>query len=91
MKLKGKRVMLSKPEMEKSAIELSPEVQESIDRGNMIKWTHLDVYAVGDQVESIKIGDNVYISKSAIERSEIVEVEGEIKIIVSEFDVVIVW
>lgn len=91
MKLKGKRVMLSKPVMEKSAIELSPDVQESVDRANMVKWTHLDVFAVGDGVDSVKIGDSVYISKSAIERCEVIEVDNEIKLIVSEFDIVLIW
>ena len=92
MKLKGKRVMLSKPVVEKSAIELTPEAQESIDKANMAKWTHLDVFAVGDGItDSVKIGDKVYISKSAIERCEVVVIEEEIKLIVHETDVVLVW
>lgn len=91
MKLKGKRVMLSKPAVEKSAIELTPDAQESIDRANMTKWTHLEVFAIGDGVDSIKIGDKVYISKSAIERCEVIAIEEEIKLIVHETDVVLVW
>jgi hypothetical protein len=91
MKLKGKRVLLSKPFVEKSAIEISPEVQESIDRENMKKWTHLEVFAVGELVEGISIGDKVYIPKSGLERSEVVEVEGDIKLMVSDFDIAIIW
>lgn len=91
MKLKGKRVLLSKPLVEKSAIEISPEVQESIDRDNMKKWTHLEVFAVGESVDTIQVGDKVYIPKSGLERCEAVEVDGEIKLMVSDFDVAIVW
>lgn len=91
MKLKGKRVLLSRPFVEKSSIEISPEVQESIDRENMKKWTHLEVFAVGESVETIQAGDKVYVPKSGLERSEIVEVDGEIKLMISDFDVAIVW
>ncbi len=91
MKIKGKRVLLSKPFVEKSAIEISPEVQESIDRENMKKWTHLEVFAVGELVEGVSIGDKVYIPKSGLERSEVVEVEGDIKLMVSDFDIAIIW
>lgn len=91
MKLKGKRVLLSKPFVEKSAIEISPEVQESIDRENMKKWTHLEVFAVGENVEGITVGDKVYVPKNGLERSDVVEVDGEIKLMVSDFDIAIIW
>lgn len=91
MKLKGKRVLLSKPVLEKSPIQISPEVQESLDRDNMKKWTHLEVFAVGEAVENIKIGDMVYIPKGGLERSDVVEIDGEIKLMVSDFDIAIIW
>jgi hypothetical protein len=91
MKLKGKRVLLSKPVIEKSAIEMMPDVQEKIERENMVKWTNLEVFAVGENVEQIKVGDKVYVPKSGLERCDVVEVEGEIKLMVSDFDIAIVW
>ena len=91
MKLKGKRVLLSKPVIEKSAIEISPDIQEKIDRENMVKWTNLEVFAVGELVEGITIGDKVYIPKGPLERCDVVQVDEEIKLMVSEFDVAIVW
>lgn len=91
MKLKGKRVLLSKPELEKSQIHITPDVQENLDRENMKKWTHLEVFAVGDAVENIKIGDVVYVPKGGLERSDVVEIEGQIKLMVSDFDVAIIW
>jgi len=91
MHLKGKRVLLSKPELEKSPIHMSPEVQENLDKENMKKWTNLEVFAVGESVEGIKIGDKVYVPKGGLERSDVVEVDGEIKLMVSDFDIAIIW
>ena len=91
MKLKGKRVLLSRPVIEKSQIEISPEVQESIDKENMKKWTNLEVFAVGELVENIKVGDRVYVPKGALERCDVVDVNNEVKLMVSDFDVAIVW
>ena len=91
MKLKGKRVLLSKPEIEKSPIQMTPEVQENLDKENMKKWTHLEVFAVGESVENINVGDVVYVPKSALERSDVIEVKGEIKLMVSDFDVAVIW
>jgi hypothetical protein len=91
MKLKGKRVLLSRPVMEKSAIELTPEVQASLHQENMKKWTHLEVFAIGDQVTDIKVGDIVYLPKGAIEQCDVLEVEGEIKLMTSDFQIAIVW
>lgn len=91
MILKGKRVLLSRPVLEKSAIELTPEVQASLDQENMKKWTHLEVFAVGDTVTDIKVGDIVYLPKNAIEQCDILEVEGEIKLMTSDFQIAIIW
>lgn len=91
MKLKGKRVLLSKPTLEKSPIHMTPEVQESLDKENMKKWTQLEVFAVGEAVENIAVGDMVYVPKGGLERSDVVEVEGEIKLMVSDFDIAIIW
>jgi hypothetical protein len=91
MKLKGKRVLLNRPVIEKSPIEMTPEVKESIDRDNMKKWTHLEVFQIGESVEGIEVGDMVYLPKGALERSDVIDVAGELKLMVSDFDIAIVW
>jgi len=91
MKLKGKRVLLSRPVIEKSAIELSPEVQATLDQENMKKWTHLEVFAVGDSVTEIQVGESVYIPSGVLQNADIVEIDGEIKLMVSDFQIAIVW
>jgi len=91
MKLKGKRVLLSRPVIEKSTIELSPEVQASLDQENMKKWTHLEVFAVGDLVTEIQVGEIVYIPSNVLNQSDIVEVDGEVKLMISDFQIAIAW
>jgi hypothetical protein len=42
-------------------------------------------------VENIKVGDRVYVPKGALERCDIVDVDNEVKLMVSDFDVAIIW
>jgi hypothetical protein len=59
----------------------------------MKMWNKLTVYAVGDKVEDVKAGDQVYIRTSALnlEVVERLEIGGAIKFVLNEMDVVIVW
>lgn len=91
MILKGKRLLLNRPHIEKSAIEMTPELQERIDRENFIKWTRLEVFAVGEDVAGINTGDMVYVSKGSLESCDVIDIEGEIKLMVNEGSICIVW
>ena len=91
MILKGKRVLLSRPVLEKSAIELTPEIQAKLHQENMKKWTHLEVFAIGDAVTDVKVGDVVYLPKNAIEQCDILDVDGEVKLMTSDFQIAIIW
>jgi hypothetical protein len=57
----------------------------------MKKWTRLEVYAVGDDVTTVAAGDSVYVSVNAIKGAEVIEIEETIKLMLSEYDVAIVW
>lgn len=91
MILKGKRVLLNRPHIEVSPIELTPEVKENLERENFKKWTHLEVFAIGDEVYGVKSGDLVYISKSGIEHCEVVEIDGNLKLMINESQICIIW
>jgi hypothetical protein len=49
------------------------------------------VFQIGESVEGIEVGDMVYLPKGALERSDVIDVEGELKLMVSDFDIAIVW
>ena len=59
----------------------------------MKMWNKLTVYAVGDKVEDVKAGDVVYIRTAALnlEVVERIEIDGSMKFVLNEGDVVIIW
>jgi histidinol phosphatase-like enzyme len=91
--LRGRTILLSVPERKKSALELSAKDEEAMMQEAAKLWSKLTVYAIGDKVEDVKEGDQVYVRTSALnmEQVERVEIEGEIKLVLNEGDVIIVW
>ena len=53
----------------------------------------LKFYATGDKVEDVKEGDVVYVRTGALnmEHMERIEIDGQIKLVLNEGDVIIVW
>jgi len=91
MQVKGKRVLLNKPEAKESMFQLSESDKMAIEMDMRKTWTKLEVYAVGDDVESVKPGDKVYMGITGLQASEAVELEEGIKLMVAERDIAIVW
>lgn len=91
--LRGKRIILNFPSIDKpKIIELSPEAQEDLDRAMMKKFTSLEVYAVGADVsEGINIGDKVYVLANALQGAERIDIDGEVRMMISEYDISLVW
>ena len=48
--LRGKRVLVTVPELKKSAIEISAKDEEMMMQEAMKKWEKIEVFAVGDEV-----------------------------------------
>jgi len=91
MQLKGKRVLLNKPEVKESQFELSEADKLALEMDMRKTWTKLEVYAIGDEVESVKVGDKVYMGITGLQASEAVELEDGMKLMVAERDIAIVW
>jgi hypothetical protein len=91
MKLMGRRVLINVPKKKESVIELSIKDEDSIMQEAMKLWTKLEVYAVGDTVERVSAGDRVYVTTGSLEHAEKVEIDGEVKLMLSEGDVAIIW
>ncbi len=92
-KLRGRTILLDVPKRKESAIQLSAKDEDMIMQEAMKMWNKLTVFAVGDKVEDVSVGDKVYIRTSALnmETVERVDIDGEIKLVLNEGDVVIVW
>lgn len=91
MKLMGRRVLINVPQKKESVIELTAKDEEQIMQEAMKLWTRLEVYAIGDTVERVAVGDKVYVTTGSLQNAEKVELEDGMKLMLSEHDVAIVW
>jgi hypothetical protein len=90
-KLMGRRVLITIPKRKESVIELTPEVERQLDEAMIKQWTSLEVFAIGDSVQTVAVGDKVYISAESLARAERIPVGDETKMMVDEFDISIIW
>lgn len=90
-KLRGSRILLNQPEIATPVIELSPEDQKAWDQEQFQKFTQIEVFAVGDVVESIKPGDLVYMAPSHLQYASVIQIDGADKLLVREQDIDIIW
>jgi len=91
--LRGRTILLSVPERKKSSIELSAKDEEAMMQEAAKLWSKLTVYAIGDKVEDVKEGDQVYVRTGALnmETVERIDIDGSIKLVLNEGDVIIIW
>lgn len=89
--VKGHRVLLNRPVREERLIQLTPEMEEELNMKELANLKRLEVYALGEEVTNVKVGDFVYVNLMYLQSAELVEVEGEEKIMVRDSDIAIVW
>lgn len=89
--VKGHRVLLNRPTREERLIQLTPEMEEELNMKELANLKRLEVYALGEEVTNVKVGDFVYVNLMYLQSAELVEVEGEEKIMVRDSDIAIVW
>jgi hypothetical protein len=92
-KLRGRTILLSIPERKKSVIELSSKDEEALMAEAVKMWNRLTVYAVGDKVEEVSVGDQVYVRTASLnlETVERINIDGQTKLVLNEGDVIIIW
>ena len=91
--LRGRTILLDIPKRKESSIQLSAKDEEIIMAEAVKMWNKLTVFAVGDKVEEVAVGDKVYIRTNALnlEVVERIDIDGETKLVLNEGDVVIIW
>jgi hypothetical protein len=89
--LRGRRILLTKPVKKESAIQLSANTEAEMDAEAMKQWTALEVFAIGEDVEDVAVGDKVYVPTYGLSQAEILEVGGALRMMISEGDVSIIW
>jgi hypothetical protein len=89
--IRGKRIIIKKPVIKKeSLIEFTPNMEAEYEKDMMMKYTRLEVTAVGSDVTDIKPGDLVYVG-AAIAHSEVIQIEEDFFFIVPEHAVSLIW
>ncbi len=94
--LRGARILLDAPSKD-SKLYVDENTREALQREMMQKMRELSVFAVGDLVTDIVPGDKILVDPNALQKSQVipfgVDEEGEeiTKILVSPFDVILVW
>ena len=88
--------MLDKPvkkEEKKGALDLilTEEIEADLEKEMMVEWTHLNVFASGEDVKDIKVGDKVYVRTSALHNAEIIDMDGDLKMMVNVHDIIMIW
>lgn len=91
MKLRGTRVLLDQPKINDLGLELSPEIEKELMADELKKYNALTVFAVGDEVSDVNLGDKVYVAPTTLAMCELVEVDEETKILVRAMDISIIW
>ena len=89
--VKGHRVLLNRPKREERLLQLTPEMEEELNMKELIGLKHLEVYAIGEEVTNVKVGDVVYVNLMYLQSAELIEVDGVEKIMVRDSDIDIVW
>lgn len=89
--LRGKRLLITVPELKKTAVELSAKDEEARMIDAMKQWQKLEVFATGNEIEDINPGDMVYVQTYALETGEKIEVEGKMRILVPDTAIAILW
>ena len=89
--LKGYRVLLSLPPRDTKGIELSPELEEELNREYASKMDNLEIYAIGDTVDNLQIGERVYVPVEELKRGTFVTINGQHKIMVSSMSIALIW
>ena len=57
----------------------------------MKQWTALEVFAVGEDVEEVAVGDKVYVPTFGLQQAELVEIDKVLYMMISEGDIAIIW
>jgi len=93
MKLLGNRIYLEVPkQVEDNKLIVDENTKEALQREMLKKFSKLTVHSVGDIVTTIKAGDVVLVDPAKVSQGQLVDLsEDEQVILVSPFDVIMIW
>lgn len=90
-KLLGNRILLDLPKKDEGKLIVDENTKEALEREMMQKLNKLTVHAVGDLVTSINIGDEILVDPGALGKAPVIPIGDDNKLLVTPFDVILVW
>ena len=91
MKVRGHRILVDYPVKVETTLQLTPEVQEQLAKADTKRWEKLKVFAVGDAVDDIMVGDEVTVSLTGLEMASKLSIEDQDKLLIDAHHISIVW
>ena len=89
--LRGNRLLLDLPKKEEGKLIVDENTKEALEKEMMQKLNKLTVYSVGDLVTDIKAGDQILVDPAALGKAPVIPIGEDNKLLVSPFDVILVW
>ena len=89
--LRGNRILLDLPKKEEGKLIVDENTKEALEREMIQKYQKLIVYAVGDVITDVKPGDSVLVDPSSLSKAPVIPMGDDSKLLVSSFDVILVW
>lgn len=91
-KLLGNRIYVEIPKKEESKLVVDENTKEALQREMLKKMSKLTVYAVGDLVNNISVGDVILVDPGALSKAHVIPITDDKDVLlVSPFDVIHVW
>jgi hypothetical protein len=90
-KLLGNRILLNLPKKDEGKLIVDDNTKEALEKEMLQKLKRLTVHAVGDLVTNIKVGDEILVDPAALSKAPVIPIGEENKLLVTPFDVILVW
>jgi hypothetical protein len=90
-KLLGNRILLDLPKKDEGKLIVDENTKEALEKEMLQKLKKLTVYATGDLVSNIKVGDEILVDPAALSKAPVLPIGEDNKLLVTPFDVILVW
>jgi hypothetical protein len=90
-KLKGQRVLLNLPKKDEGKLIVDENTKEALHKEMLEKLNSLEVFAIGDGVIDLKPKDKVLVDPALLSKSPIISINGENKVLINYFDIILIW
>lgn len=91
-KLLGNRIYVELPKKEESKLIVDENTKEALQKEMLKKMSRLTVYAVGDLVNNVSVGEEILVDPSSLSKALVIPISDEKDVLlISPFDVIHVW